>query len=148
MEKTTRKTGTQRAENKKGANFGSGFILDDNMFEPDQQLRAHRRLLWAVINLAVEDACRTLVTSGSKHHPPVPLLEAQSAIRFLMTDSSDGYFMWLNVDGQSFRRRLLTFMYAPNPKKIKDTDKEPLFSDEQKKNFQLTYDWLYKISVN
>ena len=123
-----------------GANFGSGFLVGVNDKDDDQQLRAHQKLLWAVVTLAVQDACKSPLCMGNDFSPTVPQPDAQSAIRFLMTEHSDGYFMWLNVDGAQFRKRLVEFMYKK--------EKTPMFRDIERRNFRYTYQWFYNLQAN
>ena len=91
-------------------NFEEGLI---------DQIQAERckKLLWSVINLAVQDAC--LAPYASK-----PSTDSITAIRFLIGNEKeagvDGYLMWLDVDGPEFRRRLVEAMFAERHDKFPD----------------------------
>jgi hypothetical protein len=104
-----------------------------SQFETDllSKIQADRckKLLWAVISLAVEDACRDPYKTR-------PEAESITAMRFLIGDGnqsdSDSYFLWLDVDSREFRKRLIEAMFA---------DRHDKFSDAARRAFRANYNW-------
>ena len=68
--------------------------------EPEQ------RLLAAVVSVAIRDTMHAPVGKRDFHLQP----ETASALDFLFTESSDGYFELLNIDPGHYRRKLLEVM--------------------------------------
>ena len=68
------------------------------------QAVACKRLLSAVVSLAVRDSCQT---PGKKMLNQLP----RDALDFLF-NTSDGYLEWLDFDPEQFRKRLVNTMYA------------------------------------
>lgn len=101
------------------------------------QFRAGQKLLSAVLALAIRDSQRRPIRPLSKKkEEPSPL--TLSALNFLFTDNSDVYLMFLDIDPEQFRKRLIKYMYDIKPK-----DKE---EDKIKKaNFQFNYAWYYEM---
>ena len=95
----------------------------------DIQTDRCKKLLWSVINLAVEDACRA-------PYAKKPSTESITAMRFLMGNGKeadlDSWLMWLDVNGPVFRRRLLEAMYDEHTNKFQDT---------AKRAFRFNYNW-------
>ena len=75
-------------------------MLSTRDFNMDQHV-AHKRLLAAVVALAVKDACK-----GSKSKRL--LTDTQSAFNFLFK-YSDLYLSLLDIDPQHFRKRLVAY---------------------------------------
>jgi hypothetical protein len=89
------------------------------------QAQRCRKLLWAVIELAVDDACRV-------PNRVTPQDDAVSALRFLLSEDIDGYLMWLDVNAGEFKRRLLEAMYS---------DKQNKFDESSKRAFRFNHKW-------
>jgi len=110
-------------------NFEEGLI---------DQIQAERckKLLWSVINLAVQDAC--LAPYASK-----PSTDSITAMRFLVGNEKeagvDGYLMWLDVDGPEFRRRLVEAMFA---------ERHDKFPDIARRAFRANFNWWRKNRAN
>lgn len=92
---------------------------------------ANRRLLAAVVALAIQDAQLKPRRLGKLR---IPTDEAISAIYFLFQHSNN-YLSLLNIDPQQFRNRLLKLMFDMN-KKI--TQFEPI----KRRNFRYNYEWM------
>jgi hypothetical protein len=92
---------------------------------------ANRRLLAAVVALAIQDAQSKPRRLGRLR---IPTDEAISAIYFLFQHSNN-YLSLLDIDPQQFRNRLLKLMFDMN-KKI--TQFEPI----KRRNFRYNYDWM------
>ena len=96
-----------------------------------------KRLLWSVVTLAVEDACRV--------PDKLPAVEAMTAMRFIFGNGSradiDSYFHWLDINGNFFRKRLLESMYAETHSKFLDSDRRA---------FRANYNWYMprQVSIN
>lgn len=71
------------------------------------QYEACRRLLSAVVSLAVRDACQT---PGKRMLNQMP----RHALDFLF-NHSDGYLELLDFDPEQFRKKLVSVMYMKNP---------------------------------
>lgn len=82
-----------------------------NQFDANAQYRACQQLLAAVVALAVEDTQLAPIKRGRSKQPKQPVDAAITAIRFLFTDNSDGYFAALDINPKQFRERLLHKMY-------------------------------------
>ena len=96
---------------------------------------AYRRLLAAVVGMAIQDAQsrpRKLYT-GKKL---IPTDEALSAIDFLFR-TSDGYLSLLDIDSGRFRKNLLNLMFDMN-RKIKQ------FEPIGRRNFRYNYQWMHR----
>lgn len=89
------------------------------------QAQRCRKLLWAVIELAVDDACRV-------PNRVTPQDDAVSALRFLLSEDIDGYLMWLDVNSGEFKRRLLEAMYS---------EKQNKFDESSKRAFRFNHKW-------
>lgn len=89
------------------------------------QAQRCRKLLWAVIELAVDDACRV-------PNRVTPQDDAVSALRFLLSADIDGYLMWLDVNAREFKRRLLEAMYS---------EKQNKFDESSKRAFRFNHKW-------
>ena len=92
---------------------------------------ANRRLLAAVVALAIQDAQSKPRRLGRLR---IPTDEAISAIYFLFQHSNN-YLSLLDIDPQQFRNRLLKLMFDMN-KKI--TQFQPI----KRRNFRYNYDWM------
>ena len=92
---------------------------------------ANRRLLAAVVALAIQDAQSKPRRLGRLR---IPTDEAISAIYFLFQHSNN-YLSLLDIDPQQFRNRLLKLMFDMN-KKI--TQFEPI----KRRNFRYNYEWM------
>ena len=95
---------------------------------------AYRRLLAAVVGMAIQDA----QSRPRKHSRKklVPTDEALSAIDFLFR-TSDGYLSLLDIDPGHFRKNLLNLMFDMN-KKIKQ------FEPIKRRNFRYNYQWMHR----
>jgi len=89
------------------------------------QAVACKRLLSAVVALAVRDACQP---SGSKMLNQL----SKNALEFLFY-TSDGYLEWLDIEAEQFRKRLVGIMYTKN--------KNPPFSlsEQDCRNLRINY---------
>jgi hypothetical protein len=94
---------------------------------------ANRRLLAAVVALAVQDAQSRPRKMGRVR---IPTDEAISAIYFLF-QHSDNYLSLLDIDPQQFRERLLKLMFDMN-NKIKQ------FEPIKRRNFRYNYQWMQR----
>jgi hypothetical protein len=92
---------------------------------------ANRRLLSAVVALAVQDAQLKPRRMGRLR---IPSDEAISAIYFLF-QHSDNYLNLLDIDPQQFRERLLKLMFDMN-KKVSQ------FEPIKRRNFRYNYEWM------
>ncbi len=95
---------------------------------------AYRRLLAAVVGMAIQDAQakpRKLYTSRKL----IPTDEALSAIDFLFR-TADGYLNLLDIDPGHFRKNLLNLMFDMN-RKIRQ------FEPIGRRNFRYNYQWMY-----
>ncbi len=100
---------------------------------------AHRRLLSAVVVLAIRDACQ---------HPKEKRLGdlPRSALNFLFEDS-DGYLTLLDIDPEQFRKRLVNMSYA-NGATGKYTSMSG-FSSEDRRCFRINYQmWIQTKMIN
>jgi len=95
-----------------------------------------RKLLWSVVSLAVEDACRAPYASK-------PASDSITAMRFLIGNEKqadvDNYLMWLDVDGPEFRRRLIEAMFS---------DYHDKFTDSARRAFRANFNWWRKNAPN
>lgn len=81
---------------------------EDQRDRIDQDV-AHRRMLSAVVGLAIRDAC---AINGSRFRD-----DTRTAISFLF-EHSDGYLEMLDIDPKQFRERLLAAIFKnPGPSK-------------------------------
>jgi len=92
---------------------------------------ANRRLLSAVVALAIQDAQSKPRRMGKLR---IPTDEAISAIYFLF-QHSDNYLSLLDIDPPQFRERLLKLMFDMN-NKIKQ------FEPIKRRNFRYNYEWM------
>jgi len=92
---------------------------------------ANRRLLAAVVALAIQDAQLTPRRMGRLR---IPADEAISAIYFLF-QHSDNYLSLLDIDPQQFRERLLKIMFEMNKKVLQ-------FEPIKRRNFRYNYEWM------
>jgi len=92
---------------------------------------ANRRLLAAVVALAIQDAQSKPRRMGRLR---IPTDEAISAIYFLF-QHSDSYLNLLDIDPQQFRERLLKLMFDMNKKIIQ-------FDPIKRRNFRYNYEWM------
>jgi hypothetical protein len=92
---------------------------------------ANRRLLAAVVALAIQDAQSSPRKMGRIR---IPTDEAISAIYFLF-QHSDSYLNLLDIDSQQFRERLLKLMFDMNKKIIQ-------FDPIKRRNFRYNYEWM------
>lgn len=112
-------------------------IFSDSPNTLIDEMAAYRRLLSAVVALAVKDACR---------QTPKEFF-ADKGLSFLITYSatfealeflflrSDGYLAALELDPQQFRRKLLDYAYLP---KIDNTNPFNLDANERRR-FRVNY---------
>lgn len=106
--------------------------MDMKRYEDQEILRTQamrcRQLLATVVNLAIEDACKAPYVR--------PSIETITALRFLVGDtktaSVDNYLVWLDMEPQAFKKRLLEAMYA---------DRHRSFSDGQRRAFRANHHW-------
>lgn len=94
---------------------------------------ANRRLLAAVVALAVQDAQSSPRKMGKVR---IPTDAAISAIYFLF-QHSDSYLNLLDIDPQQFRYRLLNLMFDMN-KKV------PQFDPIKRRHFRYNYQWMQR----
>ena len=84
------------------------------IFFPDE-ISGYRKLLSAVVWLAVYDAC-SQPTKPSKKNKQSPTDNASSAIRFIFEDNDRFFFKQymrcLDMDPEAFRNRLVGLMYG------------------------------------
>ena len=92
---------------------------------------ANRRLLAAVVALAIQDAQSKPRRLGRLR---IPTDEAISAIYFLF-QHSDNYLNLLDINPQQFRERLLKLMFDMNKKIIR-------FDPIKRRNFRYNYEWM------
>ena len=95
---------------------------------------AYRRLLAAVVGMAIQDA----QSRPRKHSRKklVPTDTAISAIDFLFR-TSDGYLSLLDIDPGHFRKNLLNLMFDMN-RKIRQ------FEPIGRRNFRYNYQWMHR----
>jgi hypothetical protein len=96
---------------------------------------AYRRILAAVVGLAIQDAQmkpRAVYTNKKL----IPTDEAISGIDFLFR-TSDTYLNLLDIDPGHFRKKLLNLMFDMN-RKIKQ------FEPIGRRNFRYNYQWMRK----
>jgi len=96
---------------------------------------AYRRILAAVVGLAIQDAQmkpRAIYTKKKL----IPTDEAISGIDFLFR-TSDTYLNLLDIDPEQFRKRLLGLMFDMN-RKIKQ------FEPIGRRNFRYNYQWMHR----
>jgi len=96
---------------------------------------AYRRLLAAVVALAIQDA-QAKPNKVSLKKRLVPKDTAMSAIDFLFR-TSDGYLGLLDINPKQFRKRLLDLMFDMN-KKVRQ------FEPIGRRNFRYNYQWMYR----
>ena len=96
---------------------------------------AYRRLLAAVVALAIQDAQAKPNKTFSKRRL-VPKDTAMFAIDFLFR-TSDGYLSLLDIDPKQFRKRLLDLMFDMN-KKVRQ------FEPIGRRNFRYNYQWMHR----
>ena len=97
---------------------------------------AYRRLLSAVVALAVQDAQAKPYSPPYSRRKLIPADRAMSAIDFLFR-TSDGYLSLLDIDPEQFRKRLLGLMFDMN-KKIRQ------FEPIGRRNFRYNYQWMQR----
>jgi len=101
----------------------------------DIQTDRCKRLLWSVISLAVDDACKAPYSKK-------PQLDSITAMRFLIGNGKqadvDAWLGWLDVNGPVFRRKLLEGMFS---------DLHDKFPDSARRAFRANYNW-YKRNEN
>jgi hypothetical protein len=108
-----------------------GWLKGREIMDETTQHIAHKRLLAAVIGLAIDDACK-----GSSNVRMVA--DARSAFNFLF-EHSDGYLSLLDIDPQQFRVRLLNYTYLKNNKLATPYD----LTEMQRRGFRINYKrWL------
>ncbi len=90
------------------------------------------RLLAAVVSLAVRDLTHRPYMEDKK---PVMTVEARSACRFLFSDTSNGYFDYLDYDPPVFRDQLLKLINNASHDKIAGF--EPMDRRIMRQNYQL-----------
>jgi hypothetical protein len=96
---------------------------------------AYRRLLAAVVGLAIQDAqAKPYKPYSSKKL--IPTDTALSAIDFLFR-TSDGYLSLLDIDPGHFRKNLLNLMFDMN-RKIRQ------FEPIGRRNFRYNYQWMHR----
>ena len=95
-----------------------------------------KKLLWSVIQLAVDDSCKAPYKTR-------PQDDTITAMRFLIGDriesGLDSFLLWLDVDSKEFRRRLVEAMFSER------TDK---FNDLAKRAFRFNYNWYLRNEIN
>jgi crotonobetainyl-CoA:carnitine CoA-transferase CaiB-like acyl-CoA transferase len=108
-----------------------------NTYELDYKAQgiAYRRLLAAVVALAIQDAQAKPNKTISKRRL-VPKDTAMSAIYFLFR-TSDGYLQLLDIDPEQFRKKLLGLMFDMN-KKVRH------FEPIGRRNFRYNYQWMHR----
>lgn len=105
-----------------------------DMFPRDSQAGACRRLLSAVVVVALRDACATPLKRGMGGTPIST--EAFTAMRFFFDTTVSGlneYLAWFDIDAEQYRRRLLETMQNNSPLRINGF--EPL----DRRNFRLNH---------
>jgi hypothetical protein len=100
------------------------------------QAQRCKKLLWSVIQLAVEDSCKAPYKTR-------PQDETITAMRFLFGDLKesglDNYLMWLDVDSKEFKRRMVNAMYAEHHDK---------FTDFERRAFRANYNWYLRNEIH
>jgi hypothetical protein len=95
-----------------------------------------KKLLWSVIQLAVDDACKAPYKTR-------PTDETITALRFLFGDlyesGLDSYLMWLDVDSKEFKRRMVNAMYS---------ERHDKFTDFERRAFRANYNWYLRNEIN
>ena len=105
---------------------------DENFMD---QAVACRRLISAVVALAITDACK----GASKETLPTNTV---SALSFLF-EHSDSYLELLNIDPQQFRKRLLDYVYNKSPDKMLKHH----LSDFERRAFGINYQQWMKCNL-
>jgi hypothetical protein len=100
-----------------------------NKFDQDS---ANRRLLSAVVALAIRDACQH---PGNKAVGELP----RSALNFLF-EHSDGYLGLLDIDAEQFRKRLINLVFS----KEKKTGRGFGLSEDDCRKFRINYSMWHK----
>lgn len=98
----------------------------------EEQTKACRRLLWAVVEQAVRDACLTPL----RGRPARPQEESLTAMRFFFDKAGSGlaeYAVWLDVYPDVFKQKLLEFMHDDS------SFTKGEYSDIQRRNFRWNY---------
>jgi hypothetical protein len=95
-----------------------------------------KKLLWSVIQLAVDDACKAPYKTR-------PTDETITALRFLFGDlyesGLDNYLMWLDVDSKEFKRRMVNAMFS---------ERHDKFTDFERRAFRANYNWYLRNEIN
>lgn len=95
-----------------------------------------KKLLWSVIQLAVDDACKAPYKTR-------PQDDTITAMRFLIGDKIesglDSYLIWLDVDAKEFRKRLVQSMFA---------ERHDKFTDFERRAFRANYNWYLRNEIN
>jgi len=87
-----------------------------------------RRLMFAVVGLAVSDACAMPVLT--RHKQVAGLKEdAFTAMDFLMTDVADAWLTWLDIDPPMFRKRVLDVMFDGKASSLSENRKRAFRSN-------------------
>ena len=101
---------------------------------------AYRRLLAAVVGMAIQDAQarprKPYLNRPHLNKKLVPTDTAISAIDFLFR-TSDGYLSLLDIDPGHFRKNLLNLMFDMN-RKIRQ------FEPIGRRNFRYNYQWMHR----
>jgi hypothetical protein len=100
------------------------------------QAQRCKKLLWSVIQLAVDDACKA-------PYKTKPQDDTITAMRFLIGDKIesglDSFLLWLDVDAKEFRRRLVEAMFA---------ERHDKFTDFERRAFRANYNWYLRNEIN
>jgi hypothetical protein len=95
-----------------------------------------KKLLWSVIQLAVDDACKA-------PYKTKPMDDTITALRFLFGDlhesGLDNYLMWLDVDSKEFKRRMVNAMFS---------ERHDKFTDFERRAFRANYNWYLRNEIN
>jgi hypothetical protein len=113
--------------------------------DSENQTNCCLKLLWAVVFAAITDAkikpikvfpetlnLKTKITKANNLKKYIPNHHAKSAISFLFTDSSNGYFEYLNIDPEIFRKKLLKEVFY-------NKEKNNEWGKNQKRYFKFNY---------
>jgi hypothetical protein len=95
---------------------------------------ANRRLLSAVVAMAIKDACQ--VTSPTRF---VGL--PREALDFLFLNS-EGYLTWLDIDAEQFRKRLVEYAYSDK----KGEDDSFNLTLKERKRFRSNYERWFELT--
>jgi hypothetical protein len=98
----------------------------------ERQTLAGRRLLLAVVDQAIRDACLTPLRGS----PARPQEEALTAMRFFFDTTASGlaeYAAWLDMDPEVFKRKLLEKM------RVNSSFEKADYNEHERRSFRFNY---------